>query len=891
MNRRLLSILSFFVLVIVALAQDINSYYRKANGKTCIELKAALKTIIANHTKLGYGNLWEAYEQVDYIEGETNSEGHYKVFDYYSDSTFYFNGDGSSVSGMNKEHVVPKSWWGGSLTIPVGNDLIQVIPSDAKANLAKLNYPLGVVVGTPSFPNSNSGPNTRVKTGHDANGDMVFEPCDENKGDFARIYFYVATCYPDVAWKERTDAVVSFVQEDYPTFKSQDFVDMLLQWHRQDPVDEWEQTRINRVYEVQKNRNPFVDFPELAEYIWGDKMSEAFTIDVSGGDDEEPSTLIFDFASNDWGLPESKDNIVVDAADYTKDGYTITVAGSEGNGYYWNSSVKLLLGKEGAYLTLPAFEYDVESIDVVGTATASEYVQQNIYVGDVAVSTKTTGAKNVTNTYEIAEGYQAAGTIYTFRVLSNSNTQISKIIINFKTATSEQQDPIFDFAYEVETDFQTPYSLSTDAITGGPATLSVVPAEAATVSGLTITPIYAGKLHATVSTAATSSYYVGSDDFELTVAQPEPIGGAKANMQAETLFEERFSQFSGTGGRDSSYTGKIASGQFTIESASDETWGETIKMYMGKECAKIGTSSDEGSLKSSSVSLNDNGTLTFSAAGWGSGSNTLTVNATGGTLSCDTVITLTNGEWTDYAIDITDATGDLVLTFTGKRGFIDDIVVESMGASSDMATEDFILDGNGLATFASNYTLDLSDAEASGYTAWKAVEVNDNELILEEVSGIIPAGTALVFKGEADAELSIPTTDDEATADVSDNLLECILAKTVVWADEYFRLDGQQFATTTDEYTIIEAGQAILSANALSEDNEATSLELVFGRPDFAIGDVNCDGVITIADVTALVNIILGKTTEYRADIADVNGDETITIADVTALVNVILGK
>jgi hypothetical protein len=61
------------------------------------------------------------------------------------------------------------------------------------------------------------------------------------------------------------------------------------------------------------------------------------------------------------------------------------------------------------------------------------------------------------------------------------------------------------------------------------------------------------------------------------------------------------------------------------------------------------------------------------------------------------------------------------------------------------------------------------------------------------------------------------------------------------------------------------------------------------------IGDINCDGFVTIADVTALVNIILGKDNnkpyQYNHDAADVNTDGTISIADVTALVNLILGK
>lgn len=65
------------------------------------------------------------------------------------------------------------------------------------------------------------------------------------------------------------------------------------------------------------------------------------------------------------------------------------------------------------------------------------------------------------------------------------------------------------------------------------------------------------------------------------------------------------------------------------------------------------------------------------------------------------------------------------------------------------------------------------------------------------------------------------------------------------------------------------------------------------GLSTFLLGDVNDDGSITIADVTALVNIILGKDTAstYNHAAADVNEDSQITIADVTALVNIILGK
>jgi hypothetical protein len=91
-----------------------------------------------------------------------------------------------------------------------------------------------------------------------------------------------------------------------------------------------------------------------------------------------------------------------------------------------------------------------------------------------------------------------------------------------------------------------------------------------------------------------------------------------------------------------------------------------------------------------------------------------------------------------------------------------------------------------------------------------------------------------------------------------------------------------------------------VSAHLLSVNisQATTSYDLTtlrsWGAPE-QLGDVNRDGKITIADVTALVDIILGKdsTEPYRFDhdAADVTQDSKITIADVPALVNIILGK
>ena len=149
-------------------------------------------------------------------------------------------------------------------------------------------------------------------------------------------------------------------------------------------------------------------------------------------------TALFDFSKeeteneNEWGLPVTKTNQKTDALNYSNGTYTITVAAPDG--YYWapgSNNRYLLMGKEGAYLTLPAFELPVTQIDVEGTSGASGNVKQNIFVGETAVSTETTGAQNVTNEYQIATEYQTVGTIYTLKVTSAHNTQIKSITVHF----------------------------------------------------------------------------------------------------------------------------------------------------------------------------------------------------------------------------------------------------------------------------------------------------------------------------------------------------------------------------------------------------------------------------------------------------------------------------
>ena len=178
--------------------------------------------------------------------------------------------------------------------------------------------------------------------------------------------------------------------------------------------------------------------------------------------------VTLDFTSNDgWNLPT---DYTKTTGTYTCNGYTVTITGgTAGDGYKfgeYQGSTYLMLGKTNATLALPAFDFAVSKIEVVGNDNASAAVKQNIFVGDKAVSTETTGAadnnkKAVTNTYDIDADYQTAGNVYVLKVTSKHNTQITKINIYKAAAGTQKKSAGLAFSeetvdYEVGTTFTAP---------------------------------------------------------------------------------------------------------------------------------------------------------------------------------------------------------------------------------------------------------------------------------------------------------------------------------------------------------------------------------------------------------------------------------------------------
>ncbi len=257
-KKSFLTLLISFLIFSTVFAGVPSGYYYFARNKKQAALKTALHTYCAPMNEFNYGGgagfTWQGFFYTD-----QNPDG--SVIDMYSDSVRHFTGF-KAVTGMNIEHSLPKSWWG-AFPNNAYKDLFHLYPADGITNIIKNNLPLGEVTGIPSMDN---GKSKVGKNGFEtAYTDNCFEPADEYKGDFARSYFYISTIYENFAslWSSPM-----MNNNTYPVWKPW-AIDLLLKWSHQDPVSPKELARIEAIYNIQGNRNPFIDYPDLADYIWG----------------------------------------------------------------------------------------------------------------------------------------------------------------------------------------------------------------------------------------------------------------------------------------------------------------------------------------------------------------------------------------------------------------------------------------------------------------------------------------------------------------------------------------------------------------------------------------------------------------------------------------------
>lgn len=237
-------------------AQIPDGYYDSANGLSGIDLKAALHNIIDGHTVKTYDDLWNILKESD--EDPNNTENFILIYTGRSIPKT------SVYPAFNREHVWAKSHGFPDESDYGYTDAHHLRPSDVDVNSARGNL---------DFDN---GGNLVSGTTDCYSDEDSWEPRDEVKGDIARMMFYMVVRYEgDGGTSDDYDLeLVDYVGTSGVNFGK---LSTLLEWHKNDPVDNIDRHRNEVVFSYQHNRNPFIDHPEYVARIWGGNALPAIT--------------------------------------------------------------------------------------------------------------------------------------------------------------------------------------------------------------------------------------------------------------------------------------------------------------------------------------------------------------------------------------------------------------------------------------------------------------------------------------------------------------------------------------------------------------------------------------------------------------------------------------
>lgn len=810
MKRSILFIV-LFLLSAVSYAitrNNLVSYAKSLNGKKKSELKTAVYNIIKEPSTLTYGggykNTWWGFYQTDRI-ASTN-----ECINRYSSKKFYFETNQyTAISGMNIEHSFPKSWWGGANNSAY-KDLYNLYPSDSEANSYKSNYPMNIVT---DVDEEKSGEEGYDKIGKSTiNGEpnqWCWEPGDQYKGDFSRVYMYMATCYQNLTWSG-TQGLQQLQNDTWPTLREWAYT-LYLQWIKSDPVSELEVTRNDAVYNIQNNRNLFVDYPYLAEYIWGDSVDVAFNPNTS------ITTASDDNRYNSGSIPTTPSISLSQTLATLQVGsslaLTATTQNANGATVTWSSSDTSIATVSGGTVTgVAAGSAIITASMVVGEVTYSASCNVTVTSGGTTIEgdyVKVTSApSDWSGTYLIVyESSTTAGLMLRGSAIANSNNGVSVTISSGTIANS------------------TDIAANEFTIASKSGGYSIKGADGNYIGGTSGSNI----LNIGTSDTYTNTLtYDSSNDCVLITCNTSVL---RYNVSSTVFRYYKSTSYSNQGAIQ--LYKKTSSGSLT--QPVDPTIGfanSTVSMTVGDTYTQI-------------VSTNSNGAVSYSS-------------------SNPSVATVSN-------------TGQVTALSAGTA-----TITASVSATSSYNAA------------SASYSINVSNA-ASPYTG---SGTQDDPYTVSDV--------LLLFNNN-----QVPTLNVYVRGIISN--IKSLDVSQWTRAQYYISDDG----TTTNQFYVynglylnqasftsndqIQVGDEVVIYGKLTTYNNinefaANNYIVSLNRPsDVLLGDVNKDDDITIADVTALVNIILGKDNGpeplYNHDAADVNGDGGITIADVTALVNIILGK
>ncbi len=254
--------------IIMAYADIPSGYYDSAEGLSEQALRSALHNIIDDHTVKSYGDARYILDETDQDPG--NSSNIILVYTGNSVSNSWDSGE-----TWNREHVWSKSHGFPDETDIAYSDLHNLKPCHPDVNTDRSDK---------DFDEGGTAHNIATECNYTTD---TWEPKDEVKGDIARIMFYMVVRYEgDEIGETDLELVEELTSYPDPEFG---IFSILLQWHYDDPVDDFERNRNDVIYSYQNNRNPFIDHPEYVSKIWGGGTNPAPNISGISSSPEIPS--------------------------------------------------------------------------------------------------------------------------------------------------------------------------------------------------------------------------------------------------------------------------------------------------------------------------------------------------------------------------------------------------------------------------------------------------------------------------------------------------------------------------------------------------------------------------------------------------------------------------
>lgn len=425
--------------------EEIKSYYQDITNLTGNTLLTSLSDIIDNHTSISYNEAydWMAITDRDWIQSplsETELANYdfsndnpvmhlmYRNDNYLPSASRYYEA-GGTIS-FDREHIWAQSRGEFNTSAGMGTDMHHLFASD------KINNQNGhgnSDYGNVDVISSQIGNNDYNKTGKTGtqNGSsiIIYEPHDDVKGDIARALFYMAVRYDDVL------SLTNEIQNNTTGVIGN--LEVLLEWNKSDPVDVFEIHRNNLIYNnIQHNRNPFIDFPDWADAIWGEgvaNVNENIPSLIDNVEDLRPSRngrLVIEHLPNkvNYIRNEALDTTGL-VVNYEHDGISETISD-----YILSIQNESLLSNPGSYRVfvsskLEGVIYTYFDINVSNTQSDTP-IQSTIY---------STG-------FEESEGF-ALGTNYQGNVTSGPSGQQWNIDGNFSASSGSINGSSARFRY------------------------------------------------------------------------------------------------------------------------------------------------------------------------------------------------------------------------------------------------------------------------------------------------------------------------------------------------------------------------------------------------------------------------------------------------------------